>query len=223
MKKNLKPYRRFLHHTRGILSENPVLVYGLTLPLAVVMSTSLQNAAASSLAILLTTVPLMGLNTLMGKVFVEDRKLYRLPFFVVLASLILFFITPLIQPISLNIFDSLGIYYPLIAINSLLLGLISDGEERSLPTALGDGLRHSLGFAVAVFTLAFFRELVGSGSLWGVPIKIPVLVPSVLTPFFGFIFLGLLAAGARVANRMIKARILHPRGEKKPAKWLPHR
>ncbi|MFR9189382.1 MAG: Rnf-Nqr domain containing protein [Anaerotruncus massiliensis (ex Togo et al. 2019)] len=82
---------------------------------------------------------------------------------------------PLILPISPEVADSLGIYVPILSINTILLTLCARYERPAdRPVmALVDAAAYSLGFALAMCLIAFFRELLGAGSLWWVPVPLP--------------------------------------------------
>lgn len=67
--------------------------------------------------------------------------------------------------------------------------------------ALVDAAAYSLGFALAMCLIAFFRELLGAGSLWGVPVPLPFKAEGVQIAFAGFIAVALLSALVRFLRR----------------------
>lgn len=206
MKKRLKSYKEKMSRTRGIFGQNPVLIGGLALPIAVMGTTSLMNAVALSLAGFATIVPLMLVASTVGKHIPLNL---RRTCYVLLASAILCGLSYPIGSISPGIFDSLGIYYSLMAVNTIMLYRTETFAQHASPlSALLDGLRNSLGFSLVICLIAAARELVGSGTLWGRPVQTAFVMPSVLLPFFGFILLGLCCAGAKCANHLIKVRLV---------------
>ena len=110
---------------------------------------------------------------------------------------------PLILPISPEVADSLGIYVPILSINTILLTLCARYERPAdRPVmALVDAAAYSLGFALAMCLIAFFRELLGAGSLWGVPVPLPFKAEGVQIAFAGFIAVALLSALVRFLRR----------------------
>ena len=70
-------------------------------------------------------------------------------------------------------------------------------------SALLNGICISLGFALTAIVLGAAREFFGSGSLWGFKIA-EAAFPSVKLPFWGFIFLGFLAAFVNLIKDFVK-------------------
>jgi len=100
-----------------------------------------------------------------------------------------------VAPISPTIFDSLGIYLPLLALNTVVVAysrLIS--EEKSAVFNLLDGVCFSLGFLIVAALIGGARELLGNGSLWGYAI-LQRKASALALPFSGFLIAGFLAAG----------------------------
>jgi electron transport complex protein RnfE len=67
---------------------------------------------------------------------------------------------------SLN--NSLGIYIPLIVVNCIILGRAEAFAAKNSPIAsLFDGIGIGLGFTLGLTLLGMCRELLGSGSIFG--------------------------------------------------------
>ena len=71
------------------------------------------------------------------------------------------------QAFAQPIYQSLGIFIPLIVVNCAILARAEAFayKNKVLPSAL-DGLATGLGYTVAVVLLAFIRETIGSGTLF---------------------------------------------------------
>jgi len=64
---------------------------------------------------------------------------------------------------------TLGPYVPLIIVNCLIISRCEIcASKQNLPTAVADAVGMSLGFALALASLATVRELLGSGTWFGV-------------------------------------------------------
>jgi electron transport complex protein RnfE len=64
------------------------------------------------------------------------------------------------------LYESLGIYLPLIAVNCIILGRAEAFASRnSVVYSIADALGMSIGFLLALFVVSFFRESLGTGSL----------------------------------------------------------
>ena len=101
----------------------------------------------------------------------------------------------LLQGFIPSLYDSLGIYIPLIVVNCIILGRAESYASRNpvLPS-LFDGIGMGLGFSVALTCIGAVREILGAGELFGfrvmpqsyVPFSIFVMAPGA---FFVLAFL----------------------------------
>lgn len=203
---NLRRHRDTMAMTRGVFAENPVLFGGLALPLVVAATTSLKNGVALSFGMLLSMVPAMWVACVFGP---QIPKMARIPACAVTAMAAIQVAALFIRYLSPSIFDSMGIYFPLLAVNSLMIARATEYAPRVKPQyALLDGAMQSLGFAVVAIPLSLFRELFGYGTVWGNPVSVPFSSGGVLLPFFGFIAVGLLSAFFRWLDRLLKQLVI---------------
>ena len=101
----------------------------------------------------------------------------------------------LIQAVSLELHKALGAFISLIVVNCLILGRQEAFASRnSTSYALVDAAGMSIGFTIALLMLGGVREVLGSGSLFGVNLFGPSFEPWVIMilPPGGFLMLGLL-------------------------------
>lgn len=193
------------HRTRslwyeGFLRRNPILVCGLALPFAVMITNNLKNSAAVSLMMACVLLPCVLLASLIGA---------RLPVWgtcaisSVLSLAIIIACVPLVQMISPEITDALGMYIPILSVNTILLFLCErHARQHGKPLrALSDAIFYSLGFAVALGLIAVVRELVGNNTLWGIPVSFPIKLSGLQVAFSGFIVAAFLSALFRFVRR----------------------
>jgi electron transport complex protein RnfE len=99
------------------------------------------------------------------------------------------------------LYDSLGLFIPLIVVNCIILGRAEAFASRNtVSDSLFDGLGNGLGFTLALTLLGMVREFLGTGKLFGnmvYPESFGSLI-FVLAPG-GFIVLGYLIA---IINRL---------------------
>ncbi|MBM4092209.1 MAG: electron transport complex subunit RsxE [Planctomycetes bacterium] len=103
----------------------------------------------------------------------------------------------------------LGPYVPLIIVNCLIISRCEVcSSKQSLGIALADGVGMSLGFGLGLASIATVRELLGSGSWFGIPV-LPAAWPDwgiMLLPPGAFLVLGLLLATIEWVGRVRGAK-----------------
>ncbi|MDR2627079.1 MAG: electron transport complex subunit E [Dysgonamonadaceae bacterium] len=179
--------------TNGILRENPIFVSLLGMCPTLGTTSSAMNGMAMGLA---TAFVLVCSNTSISmiKKFVPDQV--RIPVYIVLAATFVSVIQMLMEAFLPSLYDSLGLFIPLIVVNCIILGRAeSFASKNTVPDALIDGLGNGIGFTLALTLLGTVRELLGTGKLFDETIYpesfgslIFVLAPG------GFIILGYLIA-----------------------------
>lgn len=203
---NLKPirrYRRRLRAASGILENNPVLALGLALPLAIV-PINLKSGVAISAVMLVATLPPAAAAAVVGQ---RIPAWLRAPVFGLLSMLCVLLARAYLlrYPVLLG---ELGIYVPLAAVNTILLGLTSAPQKPPAP-ALRDALAMCVGFALVVCGVSALREIMGNRTIWDLEFGLyPIRMVGVTLPFFGFILLGFLSALFRSINRGITRSML---------------
>jgi electron transport complex protein RnfE len=207
MRATLRKYRKIRTESGHILWNNPVLTQGLALPFAIAATTSLKNGVVLSAAMLGALV----CSALVYRRFGARFEVWMHP--ILYSSVNLLVLLGFMRIISgwPAVIDSLGIYLPMVASNTLIMHMASGGLKAE-GSALVQSLRIWAGFSFAVCFLSALRELLGAGTLWGIPmgVGIPSLSP-MLYPFGGFILVGFVAAGLKGLDRLT-LRILSRRG-----------
>lgn len=199
----LEKIRKQRKHNRwldGLFEKNPILVGGLALPFAVMVSTSLKNALAISLVLAFSIIPTVVFSCFVGKYM---SRWISIMVYTVFSMIFVLLSIPVLQMISPEIVTVLGIYIPIMAVNSLLFVLCKKhGKEGADPIrALFDGIVYSLGFTIAISLIGFFREFLGNHTIWGIPIVMGFKINGLQTAFAGFITVALFAALAKVIKR----------------------
>ncbi len=174
-----------------IFFKNPVLVLGLVLGHLAAGDANLQNAAALSVTFLFITVPVMIFASTIGKRIPSGFNIVCYALFSAAMLLPAYFIC---GSFSATIFDSAGIYPALLAVSTVPIVYSSKIAEKQSPAkAAFSGICITLGFAITAIILGAAREILSSGSLWGFKFT-KIAYPAANLPFWGFIFLGFMAA-----------------------------
>jgi len=192
---------------KGFWKENPVFVQLLGLCPALAVTNSAINGLAMGAA---TTFVLMGSSLLVSSLRNLIPKQVRIITFIMIIATFVTVIDFTLQALTPLIHKELGAFVALIVVNCLILGRQEAFASRKpLGPALCDALGMSLGFTFALVLLGGIREVLGSGSLFGVSLFGPNFDPWVIMilPPGGFITLGfLLALFAHVGQRRQRAR-----------------
>ena len=174
-----------------IFVKNPVLVLGLVIGQLAAGDISLQNAAALSVTFFFITVPVMLFASTLGKKIPSGIN------FVCYALLSAAMLVPayfVSGSFSATIFDSAGIYPALLAVSTVPIIYSSKIAEKQTPAkAILNGVCIAAGFAFTAVILGAAREFLGKGSLWNFKFS-EAYYPAAKLPFWGFIFLGFMAA-----------------------------
>ena len=151
---------------KGLWRENPVFVQVLGMCPALAVSNTAINALTMGLAT--TFVLLMSGVSVSALRHWIPREARIVCFICIIAS----FVTAvdyLIQAISLELHRSLGAFIALIVVNCLILGRAEAfASKNSITRSVLDALGMGIGFTAALLWIGVLREVLGSGTLFGV-------------------------------------------------------
>jgi electron transport complex protein RnfE len=92
----------------------------------------------------------------------------RIPAFVVIIASFVTIVDLLMQAYVPGLYEKLGIFIPLIVVNCIVLGRAEAyASKNTVLSSFIDGLGMGLGFTMALGILGAFREIVGSGAIFG--------------------------------------------------------
>lgn len=156
---------QFQNFTKGFIKENPILVLVLgTCPTLATTSSSL-NGMGMGIA---TTFVLIGSNVVISLLSNVIPDKVRIPAFVVIIASFVTVVDLLMQAYVPGLYEKLGIFIPLIVVNCIVLGRAEAYAcKNSVFSSLIDGAGMGLGFTMALGIIGAFREIVGSGSIFG--------------------------------------------------------
>lgn len=185
----------------GFINENPTFVLILGMCPTLATTSSAINGLSMGLA---TTFVLFGSNLVISllKNIIPDNV--RIPAYVVVIATFVSVVEMSMQAYLPALYDSLGIFIPLIVVNCIVLGRAEAfAAKNSVFKSSLDGLGMGLGFSMALTMLGTIREILGTGKAFGFtlfPDKYGMLL-FVLAPG-AFIALGYLIA---VMSKLKKA------------------
>ena len=148
----------------GLWHNNPALVQLLGLCPLLAVTGSVVNALGLSLA---TIAVLVGSNLIVSLIRNVVPETVRLPTFVMIIASLVTCVELLMQALTFELYEILGIFIPLIVTNCAILGRADAFARKNPPLpALLDGLMMGLGFSVVLVLLGGLREALGSGTLF---------------------------------------------------------
>jgi len=178
----------------GILKENPTfrLILGMCPTLAV--TTSVVSGIGMGIA---TIFVLFGSNlvTSLLRNFIPSKV--RIPAYIVIVATFVTIVGMLMQAFFPSIYQTLGIFIPLIVVNCIVLARIEVfASKNPVSASVIDALGMGIGFTLALILLASIREILGTGTFLGFDIAQNSFEPAIimLLPPGAFIALGLMMA-----------------------------
>ena len=181
----------------GVLKENPVFVLALGTCPTLAVTTSLSNALGMGIA---AAAVLICSNTVISvlKKLIPDS--IRIPFCIVIIAGFVTAVEMLMQAYFPALYESLGIYIPLIVVNCIILGKAEMfALKNSVSDSFTDGVFSGLGFIIALALMGAVREILGSGSILGYDIGTPGIKMFAEVPG-GFLVYGIIAALVGTVN-----------------------
>ena len=147
----------------GLIKENPTFVLTLGMCPTLAVTTSALNGIGMGLSSTVVLVMSNLMISLLRKVIPDG---VRMPAFIVIVASFVTMVQFLMQGYLPSLYDSLGIYIPLIVVNCIILGRAEAyaSKNPAIPSAF-DGLGMGLGFTCAITILGAVRELLGAGTI----------------------------------------------------------
>lgn len=177
MKKYLEPLYN------GIIKENPTFVLMLGMCPTLAVTTSAINGMGMGLT---TMVVLIMSNFVISLLRHVIPNRVRIPAYIVIVASMVTIVQLLLQGYIPTLYDTLGIYIPLIVVNCIILGRAEAFASKNNPLlSIMDGIGMGLGFTLALTCIGLVRELLGAGTAFNIsvmpksyePITILVMAP----------------------------------------------
>ncbi|MEG0876632.1 MAG: electron transport complex subunit E [Oscillospiraceae bacterium] len=187
--------------TRGILKENPVLVLVLGTCPTLATTTSVSSAFGMGVAAAVVLICSNIFISMLRKVIPDS---VRIPCYIVVIAGFVTVVQMMVQAFVPPLYESLGVYLPLIVVNCIILGRAEMFANKNtvLDSAL-DGIGMGIGFTLTLVVMATIREVLGAGTWMGmeVPFFSTYCIPILVKPAGGFFIFGCLIALAGVITK----------------------
>ncbi|QJB57481.1 electron transport complex subunit E [Pseudodesulfovibrio sp. zrk46] len=186
---------------KGLWAELPPFRVLLGLCPTLAVTSTAENGAGMGAAVIFVL-------TLSNIIISALRKIIpakvRIACFIVVTASLVVSVELLMQAYMYPLYQKLGIFVPLIVVNCLILGRAEAFASRnSIIPSIADALGMGLGFGLSLTFLGALREVLGSGTVFGVPVMWESFKPAefmVMAPG-AFVALGMILAGMNAFNR----------------------
>lgn len=190
-----KPLQIF---TNGFIKENPLLVLNIGLCSSLGVTTSIFNGLGMGMGMLFVLV----MSEIVISVF---RKFIpsavRLPVFIIIIAAFTTIVQLVLNAYVESLYEALGVFLPLIVVNCIIMGRVEAfASKNNVGNSILDALGMGIGYTIVLVLIAFFRELLGGGTLMaGTPLMVTVIPEAYRIGVFnsapgGFMVFGFLGA-----------------------------
>lgn len=178
----------------GLVKENPTFVLMLGMCPTLAVTTSAINGVGMGLT---TTVVLVMSNMLISMLRKIIPDSVRMPAFIVVVASFVTIVQFLLEGFIPSLYDSLGLYIPLIVVNCIILGRAeSYASKNPVLPSIFDGIGMGLGFTIGLTSIGIVREVIGAGQIFGkqiMPSSYEPVTIFILAPGAFFVLAGLVA------------------------------
>ena len=191
-----------------LLKGNPITVLVLGICSSLAVTVTLKGALVMALSVTVVT----GLSNLVLSLLrkgIPNRV--RIIVQLVVVALLVILVDQILKSIEVTfpIDKQLSVYIGLIITNCIVMGRIEAFALGNKPLpSLVDGLANGMGYGIILIIVAFFRELFGSGTLFGIQIMPAGYITNnlVILPPFALILIGCLIWIHRAADKELQEK-----------------
>ena len=150
------------------MGENPISIHVLGICSALAITTKIDTAVVMTIAVVaVLSISNVVISLLRNNIPNKVRIIIQMS---VIASLVII-ADQVLKAYMYDMSKLLGVFLGLIITNCIVLGRAEAFAMQNTPSkALLDGMGNGLGYGVILIAVAFFRELFGFGSIYGVQV-----------------------------------------------------
>ena len=151
-----------------IFKGNPITVLILGICSSLAVTVELKGALVMALSVTIVTAVSSFVCSIIRKT-IPNRV--RIIVQLVVVALMVILVDQVLKAYAFAVSKQLSVYIGLIITNCIVMGRIEAFAlgNKPIPSVL-DGMANGLGYGMILVIVAFFRELLGSGTLFGVPV-----------------------------------------------------
>lgn len=202
--------------SKGLIAENPIFILALSLCPALAVTTSVINGLTMGLTV---TFVITTNNVVVSLVRNLVNPKVRVPVYITSIATIVTVAQLILQAYFPELYKALGIYLALVVVFAIILARAEVfASKNSVIKSFCDGFGMGCGFTLAMLIISCIRELIGAGTIAGVPAfgagYDPMLM--MVLPPGAFILIGYLVAATKTwnTNQERKARLRELKAKK---------
>ena len=202
--------------SKGLIAENPIFILALSLCPALAVTTSVINGLTMGLTV---TFVITTNNVVVSLVRNLVNPKVRVPVYITSIATIVTVAQLILQAYFPELYKALGIYLALVVVFAIILARAEVfASKNSVIKSFCDGFGMGCGFTLAMLIISCIRELIGAGTIAGVPVfgagYDPMLM--MVLPPGAFILIGYLVAATKTwnTNQERKARLRELKAKK---------
>lgn len=154
--------------TNPLNDDNPISVQVLGICSALAVTVQMKNAFV--MAISVTAVIALG-NVIISLLRNYIPSRIRIIVQLVVAAALVILVDQILKAYAFDVSKQLSVFVGLIITNCILMGRFEAFALKNKPwPSFLDGLGNGLGYGFVLLVIAFLRELLGSGKIWGYPV-----------------------------------------------------
>lgn len=151
--------------TKGIIKDNPTFVLLLGMCPTLGTTTSAINALGMGVATMFVLI-MSNIAIASIKNFVPAKV--RIPSYIIVIASFVTVVQLCMEAFVPALYATLGVFIPLIVVNCIILGRAEAfASKNSVGDSALDGIGIGIGFTLALVLLGSLREMLGSGSIFG--------------------------------------------------------
>ncbi|MDA3838877.1 MAG: NADH:ubiquinone reductase (Na(+)-transporting) subunit D [Candidatus Delongbacteria bacterium] len=152
----------------NLISENPVFVQILGICSTLAVTNVLKNTVVMSIGLVFVTA-LSNLTISMLRKWIPTRIRMMVTVLIIASYVIL--VDMILKAYLPEVSRQLGPYVGLIITNCIIMGRAEAFALNNKPLlSFVDGISSGIGYSYVLLIIAFFRELMGSGTIWGIDV-----------------------------------------------------
>ncbi len=180
-----------------VVDNNPIALQVLGICSALAVTSTMENALVMTMAVIVVTAfSSLFISIIRNQIPSSVRIIVQMA---IIASLVII-VDQVLKAFSYQLSKALSVYVGLIITNCIVMGRAEAFAMKEKPFAsFLDGIGNGLGYGAVLLIVAFFRELLGFGTVFGVEI-LPLVQNDgwyqgnglLVLPFSSFFLIGLL-------------------------------